>query len=73
MSSGSEAVDLAIKIARKWAYEIKGVQPDAAKILTLTGNYHGKTLSPLAASSNSMFRDGKKPFVGIHSQLGYSF
>lgn len=59
MSSGSEAVDLAIKIAKKWWYNIKGIEPNQAKVLTVTGNYHGKTFAPLSGSSNQNIKDGK--------------
>lgn len=58
MSSGSEAVDLAIKIARKWAYQVKNVDENRAKFLTVTGNYHGKILGPLSASSNADIKSG---------------
>ncbi|KAB8217739.1 pyridoxal phosphate-dependent transferase [Aspergillus novoparasiticus] len=63
MSSGSEAIDLAIKIARKWGYKVKGIPPDQAKVLTVTGNYHGKILGPLSASSNEDIKDGFGPFL----------
>jgi ornithine--oxo-acid transaminase len=58
MSSGSEAVDLAIKIARKWGYNVKGIKADQAKILTVTGNYHGKILAPLGGSSFASIKEG---------------
>lgn len=59
MNSGSEGVDMAIKIARKWGYNVKGIEPDQAKVLTVTGNYHGKTLGPVSGSSFSYAKDGK--------------
>lgn len=59
MNSGSEAVDLAIKISRKWAYNVKKIQPNCAKVLTVTGNYHGKIMAPLSGSSNANIRDGE--------------
>lgn len=59
MNSGSEAVDLAIKISRKWGYNVKGIQPGDAKILTVTSNYHGKTLAPLSGSSNRDIKEGQ--------------
>jgi ornithine--oxo-acid transaminase len=58
MNSGSEAVDLAIKIARKWGYSVKGIPPNEAMILTITGNYHGKSLGPLSGSSNQKIKNG---------------
>ncbi|KAL2108246.1 hypothetical protein VUR80DRAFT_4077 [Thermomyces stellatus] len=63
MNSGSEAVDLAIKISRKWGYNVKGIQPGDAKILTVTSNYHGKTLAPLSGSSNRDIKEGFGPFL----------
>jgi ornithine--oxo-acid transaminase len=63
MNSGSEAVDLAIKISRKWGYEVKGIEADNAMVVTITGNYHGKTLGPLSASSNNHIRDGFGPYI----------
>jgi ornithine--oxo-acid transaminase len=59
MSSGSEATDLAIKIARKWGYRVKSIEPNKAKVLTVVGNYHGKTLGPLSGSSFEMIRNGE--------------
>jgi len=59
MNSGSESVDLAIKVARKWGYNVKGIQPDEALVITITGNYHGKSLGPLSASDNGKIRNGR--------------
>ena len=58
MNSGSESVDLAIKVARKWGYNVKGIPRDEALIVTITNNYHGKSLGPLSASNNQKFRNG---------------
>lgn len=58
MNSGSEATDTAIKIARKWGYCVKGIDEDKAKIITLSGNYHGKLLGPLSASDNPKITKG---------------
>lgn len=58
MNSGSEATDTAIKIARKWGYCVKGIPSNQAKILTISGNYHGKLTGPLSASDNSKIREG---------------
>ncbi|KIW36225.1 ornithine-oxo-acid transaminase, variant [Exophiala oligosperma] len=70
MSSGSEAVELAMKIARRWGYRVKGIAPNQAKILTISNNYHGKTLAPLSASSFKSFRNDFGPFVpGVGSDV----
>lgn len=58
MNSGSEAVDLAIKVARKWGYNVKGIEHDQALVVTIGNNYHGKSLGPLSASSNQFIRNG---------------
>ena len=50
MNSGVEAVETAMKLCRKWAYEVKGVPQDQAKIVFATGNFHGRTLSSTSAS-----------------------
>lgn len=63
MNSGSETVDLAIKIARKWAYTVKKVPADQAIIVTISKNYHGRTLAPLAGSDNDSIRRGYGPFM----------
>src|SRR5688572_13305205 len=63
MNSGSEAVDLAIKVARKWGYNVKGIEPDEALVVTISNNYHGKTLGPLSASSNQFIRNGTSSVV----------
>ncbi|OQU98353.1 hypothetical protein CLAIMM_04150 [Cladophialophora immunda] len=63
MNSGSEATDLAIKLARRWGYNVKGIRPDEALVVTLAGNYHGKTLGPLSASDNTFLRRAFGPFI----------
>ena len=52
MNSGAEGVETACKIARKWAYEVKGVEPDQATIVFAEKNFHGRTLSIVSASSD---------------------
>ncbi|QNL48234.1 ornithine--oxo-acid transaminase [Olivibacter sp. SDN3] len=63
MNSGVEAVETALKIARKWAYEIKGVAKDAAKIITVSDNFHGRTLSVVSFSTDRIARNGFGPFM----------
>ncbi|KIW64154.1 ornithine-oxo-acid transaminase [Phialophora macrospora] len=62
-NSGSEAVDFAIRLSRKWGYQKKGIAPDQAWILTASGNYHGRTMTPLSVSTNPNFREDCGPFV----------
>lgn len=62
MNSGAEAVETAIKAARKWAYEVKGVAADRAEIIAAENNFHGRTISITGFSSVAQYRDGFGPF-----------
>ncbi len=62
MNTGAEAVETALKAARKWAYNIKGVPADQAEIIVCDGNFHGRTISIVAFSSEQQYRDGFGPF-----------
>jgi ornithine--oxo-acid transaminase len=62
MNSGAEAVETALKAARKWAYRVKGVAADAAEIVCCDGNFHGRTIAVTAMSSIAQYRDGFGPF-----------
>ncbi|MGD9292115.1 MAG: ornithine--oxo-acid transaminase [Gammaproteobacteria bacterium] len=64
MNTGAEAVETAMKAARKWAYEIKGVAPDRAEIVACEGNFHGRTIAIVGMSSEHQYRDGFGPFPG---------
>jgi ornithine--oxo-acid transaminase len=63
MNSGAEAVETAIKLARKWAYHVKGISPDQAGIITCEGNFHGRTVTIISFSSEVTYRDGFGPFT----------
>jgi ornithine--oxo-acid transaminase len=63
MNSGSEAIDLAVKIARKWAYQVKKVPNPSAYIVTATSNYHGRTMTSLSASDSERLREDCGPFL----------
>jgi ornithine--oxo-acid transaminase len=63
MNSGAEAVETAIKAARKWGHEVKGVQEDSAHILTCHGNFHGRTITIVSFSPEEQYRDGFGPFT----------
>ncbi|HEY5854484.1 MAG TPA: ornithine--oxo-acid transaminase [Aldersonia sp.] len=52
MNTGAEAVETALKLARKWGYERKGVRPGAAEIITCAGNFHGRTITIVGFSSD---------------------
>ena len=62
MNTGAEAIETAIKAARKWGYEVKGVSRDRAKIVVFDGNFHGRTTTIVGFSSDSEARDGYGPF-----------
>ncbi len=63
MNSGAEAVETALKLARKWAYTIKGVTRHKAEIITATGNFHGRTISIVSFSTEPSYRDDFGPFT----------
>ncbi|MEE1763300.1 ornithine--oxo-acid transaminase [Streptomyces sp. SP18BB07] len=63
MNTGAEAVESAIKVARKWAYEVKGVPADRATIVVADGNFHGRTTTIVSFSTDPVARDGFGPFT----------
>jgi len=68
MNSGAEAVETAIKAARKWAYKVKNVPEGLAHIIVAEGNFAGRTTTIVGFSSEAQYRDGFGPFApGFHS------
>jgi ornithine--oxo-acid transaminase len=63
MNTGAEAVETAIKAARKWGYEVRGVPPGRAMILVCEGNFHGRTTTIVSFSDDPLARDGFGPFT----------
>lgn len=63
MNTGAEAVETAIKLARKWGYERKGVPADRATIVVMGGNFHGRTTTIVSFSDDPVARDGFGPFT----------
>ncbi|PKN72238.1 MAG: ornithine--oxo-acid transaminase [Candidatus Cloacimonetes bacterium HGW-Cloacimonetes-3] len=63
MNSGAEAVETAMKLARKWAYNVKGVEPDRAILIFAENNFHGRTISIVSASSDPDCYEGFGPFT----------
>ncbi len=63
MNSGAEAVETALKLARKWAYRVKGVPRHQAEIIVADGNFHGRTISIVTFSSEPLYRDDFGPFT----------
>jgi ornithine--oxo-acid transaminase len=71
MNTGAEAVETALKAARKWAYKVKGVASDKAEIIACTGNFHGRTIAIVAMSSEAQYQDGFGPFPGGMKLIPY--
>ncbi len=68
MNTGVEAVESAMKLARKWAYQVKGVESNKARILFAKENFHGRTLSVISASTDPVAKNNFGPFMpGIDS------
>ncbi|HHZ97135.1 MAG TPA: aminotransferase class III-fold pyridoxal phosphate-dependent enzyme, partial [Flavobacteriales bacterium] len=63
MNTGAEAVETAIKIARKWAYDVKGVPANAAKIITCSENFHGRTTTIVSFSTDDDATGGFGPYT----------
>jgi len=63
MNSGAEAVETAIKAARKWGYQVKGVPEGKAEIIVCAHNFHGRTTTIVSFSSDESYRDGFGPFT----------
>ncbi|MFC4766461.1 ornithine--oxo-acid transaminase [Effusibacillus consociatus] len=63
MNTGAEAVETAIKAARRWAYDVKKVPADQAEIIVCDGNFHGRTITVTSFSSTEEYRRGFGPFT----------
>ena len=63
MNTGAEAVETAIKAARRWGYRVKGVPRNRAEIIVANGNFHGRTTTIISFSSESDYREGFGPFT----------
>src|SRR5690606_31162405 len=62
MNSGVEAVETALKLARKWAYEVKGIADNKAKIIVCEDNFHGRTLNVISFSTDPSSKNHFGPF-----------
>ncbi len=71
MNSGAEAVETAIKLARKWAYRIKDVKRHDAEIIVVDGNFHGRTISIVSFSSEEFYKDDFGPFTPGFISVAY--
>jgi len=63
MNSGTEAVETALKIARKWGYQTKGIERHKAEIIVAAGNFHGRTISIISFSTEPLYRDDFGPYT----------
>lgn len=72
MNTGVEAVETALKLARKWGYAVKGVPDGQAKIITVEGNFHGRTINVISFSTDPSARDGFGPFMSGYVTIPYN-
>jgi ornithine--oxo-acid transaminase len=63
MNSGAEAVETAVKTARKWGYKVKGIPDGKAEIIVCANNFHGRTVTVISFSTDEQYRDGFGPFT----------
>jgi ornithine--oxo-acid transaminase len=63
MNSGAEAVETALKVARKWGYQVKEIEKHKAEIIVADGNFHGRTISIISFSTEPLYRDEFGPFT----------
>ncbi len=71
MNSGAEAVETALKAARKWGYKVKGIAEGRARILVAEGNFAGRTTTIVGFSSEAQYRDGFGPFAPGFAQVPF--
>jgi ornithine--oxo-acid transaminase len=71
MNSGAEAVETALKTARKWGYTVKGIAPEKAEIIACANNFHGRTITIVGFSTEPQYRDGFGPFTPGFTVIPY--
>ncbi len=71
MNTGAEAVETAIKIARKWAYEVKGIAENSAQIVVCENNFHGRTTTIISFSNDPVAKKNFGPFTGGFLKIPY--
>lgn len=72
MNSGVEAVETALKLARKWAYEVKGIAANKAKIIVCEDNFHGRTLNVISFSTDPSSQTNFGPFMPGYEVIAYN-
>jgi ornithine--oxo-acid transaminase len=71
MNTGGEATETAYKLVRKWGEKVKGVKKNSSEIITCIGNFHGRSISSISASSNKQYRDGFGPHTPGFIQIPF--
>lgn len=71
MNTGAEAVETALKICRKWAYEVKGIEENAAQIIVCDGNFHGRTTTIISFSNDENARANFGPYTEGFISIAY--
>jgi ornithine--oxo-acid transaminase len=72
MNTGVEAVETALKLARKWGYQKKGIPENEAKVIVCSGNFHGRTLNVISFSSDPDSRNGFGPFMSGYITIPFN-
>ncbi|MFK7806981.1 MAG: ornithine--oxo-acid transaminase [Saprospiraceae bacterium] len=72
MNTGVEAVETALKLCRKWAYEVKGIPAHEAKIIFVSGNFHGRTMAVISGSTDPSSTTGFGPFMPGYTIIPYN-
>jgi ornithine--oxo-acid transaminase len=72
MNSGAEAVETALKLARKWGYKVKGIPENQAEIIVFENNFHGRTVTIVSFSTEHQYRDGFGPFTPGFKVIPYN-
>ena len=72
MNSGAEAVETAVKLARKWSYEVKGISENAAKIIVCENNFHGRTTTIVSFSNDPEANENYGPFTPGFIKIPYN-
>jgi len=72
MNSGAEAVETALKLARKWAYKVKNIKENTAKIIVCENNFHGRTINIISFSTDPDARDDFGPFTPGYELIPYN-
>ncbi len=70
-NGGAEAVETALKAARKWGHKIKGIPADLAEVIVCAGNFHGRSITIVGFSSEPQYRDGFGPFAPGFRQVPF--